>query len=88
MHTHNASEYPSIQAAIDAAEGNSNGGAVYIPAGVYHLENTLRISNSGLSIFGDGPDSTIHANAKLTASGSKADRWTATASRATTCPAT
>ncbi|WP_147025672.1 glycosyl hydrolase family 28-related protein [Methylobacterium oxalidis] len=52
-------DYPSIQAAIDAAEASSIGGAVYIPAGVYNIEETLRVSKSGIGIFGDGPESTV-----------------------------
>lgn len=45
----NAGEYPSIQAAVNAA----NGRRVYIPAGTYELDGTLRLP-SGAYLYGDG----------------------------------
>lgn len=53
----NASDYPSVQSAIDVAEQDRR--AIYIPGGVYHLEDEIRVKSSGVTIHGDGPESTI-----------------------------
>lgn len=54
--TVDASEFPSIQDAIDSLEGI--GGAVYIPAGVHEISEKLRV-HSHITVFGAGMDVTI-----------------------------
>jgi hypothetical protein len=47
----NANDAPAIQAAIDAAQP---GGAVYIAAGIYRLDNPLVVRRSGVTVWGAG----------------------------------
>ena len=54
--TIDATEFPSIQAAIDSLEGI--GGAVYIPAGEHFVPEKLRV-HSNITVFGAGMDQTI-----------------------------
>jgi hypothetical protein len=54
--TIDATDYPSIQAAIDALEGI--GGAVYVPAGEHRIPEKLRV-HSNITVFGAGIDQTI-----------------------------
>ncbi|HET6584044.1 MAG TPA: right-handed parallel beta-helix repeat-containing protein [Nannocystaceae bacterium] len=54
--TVDASDFPSIQAAIDSLEGI--GGAVYIPAGEHLIPEKLRVY-SNITVFGAGMDQTI-----------------------------
>lgn len=54
--TVDASQFPSIQAAIDSLEGK--GGAVYIPAGEHLIPEKLRV-HSNITVFGAGMDVTI-----------------------------
>jgi parallel beta-helix repeat protein len=54
--TLDASDYPSIQAAIDALEGV--GGAVYIPAGEHQIPEKLRV-HANITVFGAGMDVTV-----------------------------
>lgn len=54
--TVDASDFPSIQAAIDSLEGE--GGAVYIPAGEHRIPEKLRV-HSNITVFGAGMDVTI-----------------------------
>ncbi len=49
----------AIVAALAALAG---GGALYFPAGTYITTNGLTISNSNLTIYGDGADSVIQCN--------------------------
>jgi uncharacterized protein YkwD len=46
-----ANDAPAIQAAIDAAQP---GGAVYIAAGTYRLDNPLVVRRSGVTVWGAG----------------------------------
>lgn len=46
----------AIQAAIDACQSNQ---VVYIPAGTYQIFNSIKITNSYITIRGDGPGKTI-----------------------------
>lgn len=63
----------NIQATIDAAIAAQQGGVVYIPAGVYTLNNTLVIPSNnpgiyppGITLLGDGPTvTTININLQL-----------------------
>lgn len=50
-------QQPAIQAAIDACEA-AGGGAVYIPAGTYHITSPLLVPYR-VSIYGDGGTATI-----------------------------
>lgn len=54
--TVDASDFPSIQAAIDSLEGV--GGAVYVPAGEHLVPEKLRV-HSNITVFGAGMDQTI-----------------------------
>lgn len=54
--TVDATDFPSIQAAIDSLEGI--GGAVYIPAGEHLIPEKLRVY-SNITVFGAGMDQTI-----------------------------
>lgn len=45
----------AIQAAINAACGLPDGGAVYFPAGAYKVTSTLTVNQSNVSLYGDGP---------------------------------
>jgi len=49
----------SIQAAINAACGLPDGGAVYFPAGIYNVTSTLTINTGSVSLYGDGPGATF-----------------------------
>jgi polygalacturonase len=47
----------AIQRAVDAAKpGNS----VYIPAGTYRLDDSIKVLTSNITIYGDGPATVIH----------------------------
>ncbi len=54
--TVDATDFPSIQAAIDSLEGV--GGAVYVPAGEHLVPEKLRV-HSNITVFGAGMDQTI-----------------------------
>ena len=54
--TVDATDFPSIQAAIDSLEGI--GGAVYVPAGEHTVPEKLRV-HSNITVFGAGMDQTI-----------------------------
>lgn len=49
---------PAFQAAIDAA--SSEGGVVWVPAGLYLVAGTLRVEASNVIIRGEGPSSQVH----------------------------
>ena len=55
----NADEYTSLQAAIDVAEGNPNGGCVIIPPNTTITSTGVDIEGSKVAIVGCGPTSTI-----------------------------
>lgn len=50
---------PFIQAAVDAACNDPNGGSVYFPSGQYRVNGTINIYESNISLFGDGAGSTF-----------------------------
>ncbi|MFT5353373.1 MAG: hypothetical protein ACI9KE_000571 [Polyangiales bacterium] len=49
---------PAFQAAIDAA--SAEGGVVWVPAGTYQVDETLRVEASNVIIRGEGPTSQVY----------------------------
>lgn len=49
----------AIQAAINAAQSATYGGAVYLPAGTYKITTGLNITSKKVSMFGDGGESSV-----------------------------
>ena len=54
---HVPSQYPTIQAAIDAA--SVAGGRVDLPAGTYRIDGTLVVTASDVALVGVGPDTQL-----------------------------
>ncbi|MCS7264125.1 MAG: hypothetical protein NZ805_04760 [Armatimonadetes bacterium] len=58
-----ATDFPSIQAALDEA-GKRGGGEVFIPAGVYEIERTLKAS-SNVTLRSAGSATVLKATAQI-----------------------
>lgn len=58
-----ATDFPSIQAALDEA-GRKGGGEVFVPAGIYEIERTLKIP-SNVTLRGAGAATVLKAKASI-----------------------
>ncbi len=58
-----ATDFPSIQTALDEA-GKRGGGEVFIPAGVYEVERTLKVP-SHVTLRGEGAATVLRAKASI-----------------------
>jgi hypothetical protein len=56
-----ADNSPAFQSALSALS-NIGGGRLYVPGGFYTLASPLTYSGGALTIFGDGPDSSVLVN--------------------------